>query len=165
LGEGFVSATIDWMGEAGDKETPNVVPQKEEAHGFGLKLRAPVFSYIADGLAQVYSGELRRVRRDGSFNEIGEFHKSTFGVLMTRVLDKLREEPEPTENVEFNLNQQEVDLIIAKLPEEKGVAGKKIRREMINELRNTFNNARFDTKVMHTASRVLRVVRGKKTES
>ena len=155
------------MSETGDQEKGDNGSSGETDKSFNLKLRPPLFNYIADGLVPVYAKELGNVRQNGSHEDFGAFEKSTFALLMKKIMKAYREEAEQAEtvkNVEISLSQRELDLIIGKIPEETGPAESRIRLDMMSELRNTFNSAKLDAGAGKVQTPVLGLVRSEKMD-
>lgn len=118
-----------------------------EEKAFSIKLRPPVFSYLAEGLRVPYQEELDKVRRDGSFKGITEFHNSSrIGRIMSEILDQFEDPDKLPENPILHLSQEDINFLREKITRPQDAAGSALWGEMMEEVNSSFSDARFKAK-------------------
>jgi hypothetical protein len=152
------------MGETGELQGQDPEEGKrQEQKSYKLKLRGPLFDYIADKLAPVYSGELAALKKDGAYAPIKEFFSSPFGMLMTKIMNVVEESPKRAEIVELEIFQDEYEVIPKKIPEGNDYLSGRIRREMMEELRSGFGDAKLKSRLKDAVSSIKNKLQGKKS--
>lgn len=151
------------MGEVGETQgkSPDI-DNKQERKAYKLKIRGPLFDYIADGLAPVYRAELAELRKNGAFVPIKEFFASPFGTVMTKIMDIMETSPKRAEVVEFELLEDEYKAVLKKMPEGADYFAGKISHEMMGELRSGFGDAKLQSRLSGAVIAVKNKLRGKK---
>lgn len=144
------------MSEGGEEQKPDAESKKEEA--YEVKLSGRVFGYFANRLAPIYKKELEDARRDGSFENIEQFHKSGLGNLMPRVLDKFEGKAIIPDSVKIDLSQNDINLILDKIKPSTSFGDRQIYSEMVKDLKGDFQSAKLSTEAKRLVTRVLQTL-------
>lgn len=124
-------------------------PQEKEAETtYPVRLRPPVFSFLAEGLRPVYQKALKAVQEDGSYQGINDFHRSSrISRLMNGMLDQFPNPEELPEVPVVDLSAEDIKFLKEAIPAPFDAAGRLTRKELMDELSASFRDARFKARV------------------
>lgn len=134
--------------------------QQEEL--YPVKLRTPLVNYFQTGLSRVYAVEQQEVQKDGAYQKVLEFNNSPF----SRLMNKLSPVQEESENKSFHrsieLSKEDIALIMNKLqsPGFTDYVGSRTHRELVDELRGNFQDAKTSAVLKKQATKLKRFITG-----
>ena len=150
------------MSEAGEGQGLSGERLAGKSEYFSVRLRGPVFDFIADKMTPVYLGELAKLKEDGAYKPLVQFYDSPFAMVAARILDRVDDNPRSPEIVEFEFSQDEYDAILKRIPEEKDFVRSRISRELKDEFKANFRDAKYTARLKNVTSKAVKKIRRKK---
>lgn len=130
--------------EPNGPENSEGTKELQERKEVDVEVRFPVFSYVSEGLSRVYKRELDALRQDGSFDNLREFHRGPFSLLMSQILDTATAQGQnESSKVTLGLTDEEMKVIKAKVEAPLDAAGRLLHTQMMDELKDNYRSAKF----------------------
>lgn len=117
---------------------------------YPVRLRTPVFSFLAEGLRPAYRAELEEVQKDGSYKGLQEFHSgSRISRVMGEILDQFPDSQTLPESPTLHFSKEDISFLKEKIARPNDSAGSALWREMMREVDSSFSDARLRAKTSH----------------
>lgn len=124
---------------------------------YRVPLRQPVFKYIAESVGPVYRKGLKEAEAasiDGSNKNLAEFHASRLSRIMINVLRQYPDAHTLPEEPFLFLSQQDLAFLEKTIPQPSGAGERKLRQEMMSEVKNDFNSKKNTERIKSISQRV-----------
>lgn len=138
-------------------EEAQEVPAKRESafeKTYDVEMRPALFSWLAESLRPQYERELAERRRDGSYNDLDEFHRSRISRVMREMLDQFPSPNEIPKNPHLNLSKEDIAMLNTAIPSPSTEIQRRTNNLLKDELKEKFESARMGVKIGEIRAKV-----------